>query len=59
MLALDENWFAFTALTIAFVVLAGLSALVLVRQRALVARWSAGQFGPMHQGSGTDERPVA
>ena len=43
VLALDENWFAFTALTIAFVVLVGLSALVLVRQRALVARWAAEQ----------------
>jgi hypothetical protein len=43
VLALDENWFAFTALTIAFVVLVGLSALVLVRQRALIARWAAEQ----------------
>jgi hypothetical protein len=59
VLVLDENWFAFTALTIAFVVLTGLSALVLVRQRALIARWSAEQFGPMHQGRGTDERPFA
>ena len=59
VLLLDENWFAFTALTIAFVVLAGLSALVLVRQRALVARWSADQFGPVHEGRGPDERPIA
>ena len=49
VLALDENWFAFTALTITFVVLVGLSGLVLVRQRALVARWMAEE----------DERPVA
>lgn len=49
VLVLDENWFAFTALTIAFIVLVGLSALVLVRQRALVARWTAGE----------SERPVA
>lgn len=49
VLVLDENWFAFTALTIAFVVLVGVSALVVVRQRALVARWAA-------RGS---ERPVA
>lgn len=59
VLLIDENWFAFTALTIAFVVLAGLSAMVLVRQRALVARWSAEQFGPVHEGRGPDERPVA
>lgn len=43
VLVLDENWFAFTALTIAFIVLVGVSALVLVRQRALVARWTAGE----------------
>lgn len=36
VLALDANWFAFTALSIAFAVLAGLSALVLVRHRAKV-----------------------
>jgi hypothetical protein len=34
VLALDANWFAFTALSIAFAVLAGISALVLVRHRA-------------------------
>lgn len=59
VLVLDENWFAFTALTIAFVILAGLSALVLVRQRALVARWSAERFGPMHEGRSADGRPLA
>jgi len=33
VLALDANWFALTALSIAFLVLVGISALVLVRHR--------------------------
>lgn len=37
VLALDQNWFAFAALTAAFVVLIGVGALVLVRHRALRA----------------------
>lgn len=36
VLALDANWFAFTMLSIAFVVLAGIGALVLVRHRSKV-----------------------
>ena len=58
VLALDENWFAFTALTVAFIVVTALSALVLVRQRALAARWSGEGSGPMHQGGGADQRPL-
>jgi hypothetical protein len=34
VLALDSNWFALTALTIVFIVLAGIAAIVLVRHRA-------------------------
>lgn len=34
VLALDANWFALTALSVVFICLAGLGALVLVRQRA-------------------------
>lgn len=34
VLALDANWFALTALTIVFVLLAGIAATVLVRHRA-------------------------
>jgi len=37
VLALDSNWFAFIALTIAFIVIAGIAALVLVRHRSGVA----------------------
>ncbi|QAY74404.1 hypothetical protein ET445_14795 [Agromyces protaetiae] len=37
VLALDRNWFAFIALSAAFVVLAGIAALVLVRHRAMRA----------------------
>lgn len=59
VLALDENWFAFTALTIVFLVLVGLSALVLVRQRALVARLAAPQFGPADDGGDADRRSLA
>lgn len=36
VLALDDNWFAFTALTVVFTVLVGIAALVLVRHRAHV-----------------------
>ncbi|WP_022888480.1 hypothetical protein [Agromyces italicus] len=36
VLALDANWFAFSALSIVFAVLVGVAALVLVRQRAHV-----------------------
>ena len=36
VLALDENWFAFTALTIAFVVVVGIGVLVLIRHAGRV-----------------------
>lgn len=46
VLALDSNWFALIALSVVFIVLAGIAALVLVRQRALqassTARFSGG-----------------
>jgi hypothetical protein len=46
VLALDSNWFALIALSVVFIVLAGIAALVLVRQRALhassAARFSGG-----------------
>jgi hypothetical protein len=56
VLALDANWFAFIALTIAFVVLVGIGAFVLVRQRALVARLSGQGFRELHEGGGPDQR---
>ena len=38
VLALDDNWFAFTTLSIAFVVVVGIGVIVLLRQaRAAVA----------------------
>jgi len=52
VLALDANWFAFTTLTIAFVMLVGLAALVLVRQRAH-ARSLAAEFVPVGGGQHT------
>jgi hypothetical protein len=41
VLALDSNWFALIALSVVFIVLAGIAALVLVRQRALRASSTA------------------
>ena len=38
VLALDENWFAFTALTIAFVVVVAIGLAVLLRHASTVAR---------------------
>lgn len=58
VLALDANWFAFTALTIAFIVLVGISAFVLVRQRALVARLSAERLGTSREDGGPDRRAL-
>jgi hypothetical protein len=37
VLALDSNWFAFTSLTIAFVVVVGLGVLVMLRHRRVTA----------------------
>jgi hypothetical protein len=37
VLALDENWFAFTSLTIAFVVVVGIGVVVLLRHAKVVA----------------------
>ncbi|GAA1934462.1 hypothetical protein GCM10009775_28000 [Microbacterium aoyamense] len=37
VLALDDNWFAFTSLTIAFVVVVGIGVIVLVRHARTVA----------------------
>ncbi|GAA5203856.1 hypothetical protein [Microbacterium jejuense] len=37
VLALDENWFAFTSLTIAFVVVVGIGVVVLLRHAKAVA----------------------
>lgn len=51
VLALDANWFAFTTLTIAFIVLVGLAALVLVRQRAH-ERGLVAEFAPVPAGIG-------
>ena len=42
VLALDANWFALIALSIVFVVLAGIAAIVLVRHRAHRAAVNAG-----------------
>ena len=33
VLALDENWFAFTALTVAFVIVVGIGVIVMLRHR--------------------------
>jgi hypothetical protein len=41
VLALDSNWFAFAALTIAFVVIAGIAFLVLIRHRSSLAAMPA------------------
>ena len=38
VLALDENWFAFTALSIAFVVIVAIGLVVLLRHASTVAR---------------------
>jgi hypothetical protein len=37
VLALDENWFAFTSLTIAFVVVVGIGVIVLLRHSRMTA----------------------
>lgn len=42
VLALDENWFAFTSLTIAFVVVVGIGVLVMLRNARAVSRNDAG-----------------
>ncbi|MFC5790060.1 hypothetical protein EDM22_18800 [Agromyces tardus] len=58
VLALDSNWFAFTTLGVAFVLLTGLGAFVLVRQRALVARLASERPG-WPDGGASDARPLA
>ena len=37
VLALDDNWFAFTSLTIAFVVVVGIGVIVLLRHSRMIA----------------------
>jgi hypothetical protein len=37
VLALDANWFAFTALSIAFVVVVGIGGIVMLRDRRVVS----------------------
>jgi hypothetical protein len=57
VLALDANWFAFTTLGVAFLLLTGLGAFVLVRQRALVSRLASERPG-WPDGGASEPRPL-